>query len=106
MDFSRQEYWSGVPFPTPGDLPNPGIEPMSLVSPALAGEFFITSTTWEAPKNHIVGDFISSIFYMVEPKGKDLSKFSESHTASKWYIQSLRPASATLKPVLLTTLEP
>ena len=42
MGFSRQEYWSGLPFPTPGDLPDPGIKPMSLVSPALAGGFFTT----------------------------------------------------------------
>ena len=35
MRFSRQEYWSGVPFPSPGDLPDPGIEPMSLIAPAL-----------------------------------------------------------------------
>ena len=47
--FSRQEYWSGLPFLSPGYLPDPGIEPTFLVSPALAGEFFITSTTWEAP---------------------------------------------------------
>ena len=40
--FSRQEYWSGLPFPTPGDLPDPGIEPMFLASPALAGGFFTT----------------------------------------------------------------
>jgi len=40
--FSRQEYWSGLPFPTPGDLPDPGIESMSLESPALAGGFFTT----------------------------------------------------------------
>ena len=46
--FSRKEYWSGLPFPPPGDLPNPGIEPMSLTSPALAGGFFTTSATWEA----------------------------------------------------------
>ena len=39
---SRQECWSGLPFPPPGDLPDPGIEPMSLDSPALAGRFFIT----------------------------------------------------------------
>ena len=39
--FSRQEYWNGLPFPTPGDLPNPGIEPESVMSPALGG--FITS---------------------------------------------------------------
>ena len=42
--FSRQEYWSGLPFPTLGDLPDPGIEPMPLVSPALAGGFFITAS--------------------------------------------------------------
>ena len=40
MGFSRQEYRSGLPFLTPGDLPNPGTEPMSLESPALAGRFF------------------------------------------------------------------
>ena len=45
--FSRQKYWSGLPFPSPGDLPYPGIEPVSLMSPALAGRFFTTSTTWE-----------------------------------------------------------
>ena len=40
VGFPRQEYWSGLPFPPPGDLPNPGIEPESPVSPALAGRFF------------------------------------------------------------------
>ena len=48
MGFPRQEYWSGLPLPSPGDLPDPGIEPMSLASPALAGGFFTTSPTWEA----------------------------------------------------------
>ena len=43
MGFSRQEYWSGLPFPSPEDLPDPGTEPTSLMSPALAGRFFITS---------------------------------------------------------------
>ena len=42
MEFSRKEYWSGLPFPSPGDLPNPGIKPVSLASPALAGRFFTT----------------------------------------------------------------
>ena len=37
MEFFRQEYWSGLPFPPPGDLPDPGVKPTSLVSPALAG---------------------------------------------------------------------
>ena len=43
MDFSRQEYLNGLPFPTPKHLPNSGIEPASLVSPALAGGFFTTA---------------------------------------------------------------
>ena len=41
-EFSRQEYWSGLSFPLPGDLPNPGVKPTSSVSPALAGGFFTT----------------------------------------------------------------
>ena len=54
MGFPRQEYWSGLPFPSPGDLPDPGIEPMSLVSPALAGGFFTPeppNTFQDKPKN-------------------------------------------------------
>ena len=48
--FSRQEYWSGSPCPPPGDLPNPGIKPESLLSPAKAGGFFTPGSTWEALK--------------------------------------------------------
>ena len=48
MEFSRQEYWSGMPFPPPGHLPDPGIEPTSLASPVLMGIFFTTRATWEA----------------------------------------------------------
>ena len=40
MGFFSQEHWSGLPFPSPGDLPNPGIKPASFMSPALAGRFF------------------------------------------------------------------
>ena len=50
MGFSRQQYWSGLPFPSPRDLPDPGIEPVSLLCPALAGEFFTTSAPWEAQR--------------------------------------------------------
>ena len=46
MGFSRQESWSGLPCPPPGDLPDPGIETISLTSPALAGGFFTNSATW------------------------------------------------------------
>ena len=47
MGFSRQEYWSRLPCPPPGDLPHSETEPASLLSPSLAGGFFTTSTTWE-----------------------------------------------------------
>ena len=50
MGFFRQKYWSGLPFPPPGDLLHPGIKLASLVSPALASGFFTTSITWEAWK--------------------------------------------------------
>ena len=49
MGFARQEYWSGLPGPPPGDLPNPGIKPASVKSTALTGRFFTTNETWEAP---------------------------------------------------------
>ena len=54
MGFSRQEYLTGLPCPPPGDLPDPGIEPVSLASPAVAGGFFITSTTCEATLKFIL----------------------------------------------------
>ena len=46
---SRQNYWRGLPFPTPGDLPDPGIEPVSLASPALPGRFFTTVPPGKPP---------------------------------------------------------
>ena len=48
LEFSRQEYWSGLPCPLKGDFPDPGIEPMSVIAPALADGFFTTSATREA----------------------------------------------------------
>ena len=45
MGFPRPEYWSGLPFPSPGDLPDSGIEPTSLESPALVGGSFTTEST-------------------------------------------------------------
>ena len=52
--FSGQEYWSGLPCLSPKDLPKPGIKPTSLMSPALTGKFFTTSTTWEAQCHLVV----------------------------------------------------
>ena len=51
MGFSRQEYWSGLPFPSRGDFSDTGSKPMFLMFPALAARFFTTSTTWK-PRYH------------------------------------------------------
>ena len=74
MGFSRQEYWSGLPCPPPGNLLNSGIESASLTSPALAGGFFITSTTWEAPVNGSYVHF-DDTFWEKCAQGIRLSKF-------------------------------
>ena len=50
--FSRQEYGSGLPFPPPGDLPDPGIEPMCLKSPAVAGGFFTPEPSGKPDPRH------------------------------------------------------
>ena len=55
MGFSRQEYWSRLPFPSAGDLPDSGIKPVSTTSTALAGRFFTTSSTWEAHGGILLG---------------------------------------------------
>ena len=78
MEFSRQEYWSGLTFPSPGNLPNLGIKPGSLTSLVLASRFFTTSTTWENPcfskgdgfcfgcckKNHRLGSLNSNQLFL------------------------------------------
>ena len=51
MEIPRQEYWSGLPFPSPGDLPNPETEPMSPASPALVGRSFTTESPGKQPRN-------------------------------------------------------
>ena len=63
-EFSRQDYWSGLPFPTLGDLPSEGIEPASLASPALAGEFFTI-----APPNKWLPTLAWRILWTVESGG-------------------------------------
>ena len=58
MELSKQEYWNGLPFPTPGHLPNPGTESTSLLSPALAGRFF----TAAPPGKRYIRTFIIGLF--------------------------------------------
>ena len=54
VEFPMQEYWSGLPFTSPGDLPHTGIEPVSPESPAVAGEFFTTESRWKPLNDNIV----------------------------------------------------
>ena len=58
MGFSRQEYWNGLPCPPPGNLPDPWIQLISLMSPALTDKFFITSASWEAQNYHMIQEFL------------------------------------------------
>ena len=78
MVFPRQEYWSGLLFPFPGDLPNPGIEPMSLRSPALIGGFFTISTTWEFSEYVFISffNFIPECFILFDATVNDDVPFS------------------------------
>ena len=65
MGFSRQEYWSGLPFPPPGDLPNPGIELTSLVSPASAGRFFTTMPPYVCMYKYVYMTCTHCYFYLL-----------------------------------------
>ena len=68
MGFSQQEYWSGVPFSPPGDLPKSGIEPESLRSLAFAGRFFISSATWETKRKCLWSYLLRlSIWLFIDP---------------------------------------
>ena len=75
--FSRQEYWSGLLWSPPGDLPDPWIEPKSLESPALASEFFTTSTTYGnltcIKRQHLLGRSRTSRVKDVEPPVNNLN---------------------------------
>ena len=69
MGFSRQEYWNGLP--CPGDLPDPGIEPVSLIFPALADRLFTTSDIWEIPfaiSGTYLSELICATTFMLEGK--------------------------------------
>ena len=81
MDFSRQEYWSGLPFSTPRDLPDPEVEPASLMSPALKGRFFTNDATWEAQlsKTWINYSFSLLYFQLLPSDDSSLSTYLNIH---------------------------
>ena len=78
MGVSRQEYWSGLLFPPPVDLSNPGIESESLRSPALPGGFLTTSVNWEAPEQtslySSLGNSFTSLLFCSPPLLLNLSE--------------------------------
>ena len=97
MGLSRQEYWSGLPCPPPGDLPDPGIEPESFMSPALVGRFFTVRATWEAPLRSTVHPKPSTsdtgTVWLREGSKKQTSKphgLSTSYKCAKYLIESYK----------------
>ena len=102
MGFSRQEYCSGLPSPSPGDLPDPRTEPTSLMSPALAGRFFTTSATREAPFDHSSTIFISfkywSCLYDFPWKNRDQLKLKSIPTEGKVDAAKIGSQALRLKP--------
>ena len=98
MGFSRQEYWSGLPCPPPGDLPDPGIEPTSPMSPVLAGGFFTASANWEAG-NSCVHTYVLSLLDLPPTPGSPLtpahippSRSSQSTGLSSLCVQQYPPS--------------
>ena len=102
MELSRQEYWSGLPFPNPGGLPDPGIEPMSLVSWALTGGFFMT----EPPGKPSIGSYscsASKLCDSLQPHGLQHTRFPVLHSFPEfahlcplnWWCPSTTPSSVT-----------
>ena len=98
MEFSRQKYWSRLPFPTPG------IEPTSLASPALAGRFFTTSTTWEAPNKNIHFS-AQSCLTVSDPMDCSMPGFLVYHqlqelaqTHVRWLDDAIQPSHPLLCP--------
>ena len=93
MGFSRQEYWSGLPCPPPGDLPNPGIKPASLISPLRAGRFFTARLTWEVLSPHWVS----------KPRCSSSITFLPAGGPAHWTTASLRPPTCLFFWILFPT---
>ena len=103
MEVSRWKYWSGLPCPPSGDLPDPGIKPVSPLSPALGGGFFTTSATWEAPVflQIYLNKLLACYFSICNTKeGSVTFQFSESNSIQWQSSESWRENLGTgFKPV-------
>ena len=83
MGFSRQEYWAELPCPPPGNLPNPGIEPTSLVSPSWAGVFFSSLETWKPECLRGLGNWEESTYLKVRLWWRDTWNRTEASRESR-----------------------
>ena len=103
MGFSRQEYWSGLPLPPPGDLPHPGFKPTSLMSLALASGFFTISDTWEA---------LSSVQFSCSVVSNSLRPHESQHarpacpSSSPGVHSNSRPSSRWCDPAISSSVVP
>ena len=88
MGFLRQEYWNGLPFLTPGDLPSSGIEPASFVSPALTGRFFTTAP----PVKNLLWDFLTGAGSQGGSRGLSSQKAPQNHRLSQKGHRKASPA--------------
>ena len=84
MGFSKQEHWSGLPCPSPGDLPDPGIEPAALKPPALSGRFFTTRATWEAQQ--LLAQSNKATVYINTSNGKFLRSLMNIYISTHTHI--------------------
>ena len=96
VEFSRQEYWSGLPCPPPGDLSNPGIEPTSLGSPVLTGRYFTTNWPPEKPKMRPTNAIIATVNH--KNQRKDVQKSQVLSTCS---LVPSRPISVPRSLIML-----
>ena len=112
VGFSSQEYWSGLPFPPPRDLPNSGIKPMSLMPPSLAGRFFTDSATWEAWEMESVQFSCSVVSRTLcnpmdcsvpdHPVHHQLPEFTQTYV--HWVGDAIQPAHPLSSPSLTISL--
>ena len=112
MGLSRQEYWSGLPFPSPRDLPNPGIKPTSLTSPALAGRFFTISTTWEAQRHqflsYLTAAYLLTYSFSINSSAKSLFcniRFLPLFKSIQFFLYHLYLGTVTYHPNLQRKLK-
>ena len=95
MGFPRQNYWSGLPCPPPEELPNPGIQPASFASPALAGGFFTTSAIWEGPWKWKFKNSINPVYSLWVGRGPAV------HVLPEFYMSSLKQGANNINSFVL-----